>query len=106
MWYVKTRMAIEGFIQRPGRPAGSLRRPLTGYSSFAPLGPAGRDWPVPNPHLALAQALADRVGKILASNPKKLILVRGDKAVDYERVVGLMAALQRAGAPSVGLVTE
>ena len=50
--------------------------------------------------------LADRVGKILRTNPKKLVLVRGDKAVDYERVVGLMAALQGAGAPSVGLVTE
>ncbi|WP_207061936.1 protein TolR [Motiliproteus sp. SC1-56] len=50
--------------------------------------------------------LADRVGKILRTNPKKLVLVRGDKAVDYQRVVGLMAALQGAGAPSVGLVTE
>ncbi len=54
-------------------------------------------------------ALADvesRVGKILATNPKKMILVKGDKSVNYQRVVELMAALQRSGAPGVGLVTE
>ncbi|WP_421864089.1 protein TolR [Motiliproteus sp.] len=48
----------------------------------------------------------ERVGKILASNPAKMILVRGDKKVSYEKVVELMAALQAAGAPGVGLVTE
>ncbi len=48
----------------------------------------------------------DRVSKILSSNPKKRILVRGDRKVSYEKVVELMAALQGAGAPSVGLVTE
>lgn len=52
------------------------------------------------------QVAVDRVGKILASNPKKLILVRGDRKVSYEKVVELMAALQGVGAPSVGLVTE
>ncbi len=48
----------------------------------------------------------DRVSKVLATNPKKLLLVRGDKGVDYEAVVMLMTLLQQAGAPSVGLVTE
>jgi biopolymer transport protein TolR len=47
-----------------------------------------------------------RVEKILNTNPTKMILVKGDKAVDYEKVVVLMAALQRSGAPGVGLVTE
>ncbi len=54
-------------------------------------------------------ALADvenRVEKILNTNPQKMILVKGDKAVDYEKVVELMAALQRSGAAGVGLVTE
>tara|TARA_R110001583_G_scaffold49076_5_gene153696 strand:+ start:3177 stop:3593 length:417 start_codon:yes stop_codon:yes gene_type:complete len=55
--------------------------------------------------LALTVAV-DRVGKILSSNPKKMILVRGDRKVSYEKVVELMAALQGVGAPSVGLVTE
>ncbi len=48
----------------------------------------------------------ERVGKILSSNPKKMLLVRGDRKVPYGVVVELMAALQGAGAPSVGLVTE
>ncbi|WP_261841244.1 protein TolR [Aliamphritea ceti] len=48
----------------------------------------------------------ERISKVLATNPKKLLLVRGDKGVDYEAVVMLMTLLQQAGAPSVGLVTE
>ena len=44
--------------------------------------------------------------KVLASNPRKMLLVRGDKGVDYNSVVQLMVVLQGAGAPSVGLVTE
>lgn len=52
------------------------------------------------------EVVQERVGKILNSNPQKLLLVRGDKGVDYESVVVLMTLLQQAGAPSVGLVTE
>jgi len=48
----------------------------------------------------------ERISKILSTNPKKLLLVRGDKGVDYEKVVQLMTLLQKAGAGSVGLVTE
>lgn len=48
----------------------------------------------------------ERISKVLATNPKKLLLVRGDKGVDYEKVVQLMTLLQQAGAGSVGLVTE
>lgn len=50
--------------------------------------------------------VAERVRKVLASNPRKMLLVRGDKGVDYNSVVQLMVVLQGAGAPSVGLVTE
>jgi biopolymer transport protein TolR len=39
-------------------------------------------------------------------NPNKPVLVWGDRAVAYGEVVTLMTALQEAGAPSVGLVTE
>ncbi|MEH6579101.1 MAG: protein TolR [Amphritea sp.] len=53
-----------------------------------------------------AEVVYERVSKVLNSNPKKLVLVRGDKGVDYETVVRLMTLLQEAGAPSVGLVTE
>ncbi|GGK61125.1 protein TolR [Amphritea balenae] len=53
-----------------------------------------------------ADEIETRISKILNNNPKKLLLVRGDKGVDYESVVQLMTLLQRAGADSVGLVTE
>jgi len=52
------------------------------------------------------EVVYERISKILAANPKKLLLVRGDKGVDYETVVKLMSLLQQAGAGSVGLVTE
>lgn len=48
----------------------------------------------------------DRVAKILRQQPETPILVWGDKEVGYGAVVNLMSELQRAGASSVGLVTE
>ncbi|SEQ40457.1 Cell division and transport-associated protein TolR [Amphritea atlantica] len=48
----------------------------------------------------------ERVSKVLSNNPKKLLLVRGDKGVDYDHVIQLMTLLQQAGAETVGLVTE
>lgn len=53
-----------------------------------------------------ASVVSERVRKILAQNPSKMLLVRGDKNVDYDTVVQLMVLLQEAGATSVGLVTE
>lgn len=47
-----------------------------------------------------------RIAKVLRSNPKKLILVRGDKNVTYQQIISLMTLIKFAGAPSVGLVTE
>ena len=55
--------------------------------------------------IALAE-LKVRVRKVLAQNPKLSVLVRGDKSVSYGDVIGLMVALQSAGVPNVGLVTE
>ncbi|MDG0968436.1 MAG: protein TolR [Porticoccaceae bacterium] len=48
----------------------------------------------------------DRVEKLLRQQPETPILVWGDSGVDYGAVVNLMTELQRAGALSVGLVTE
>ncbi len=48
----------------------------------------------------------DKVGKIMRRKPETTVLVWGDKSVPYGEVVALMTALQSAGAPSVGLVTE
>ena len=46
------------------------------------------------------------VSKVLNEKPETPIMVWGDQAVPYGQVVQLMSALQTAGAPSVGLVTE
>ncbi|TXS96804.1 protein TolR [Parahaliea maris] len=55
--------------------------------------------------LSLA-TVRERVSTVMRRTPEKPVLVWGDKAVAYGTVVTLMAALQEAGAPSVGLVTE
>ena len=55
--------------------------------------------------LSLA-SIKQRVSVIMRRSPEKPVLVWGDRAVAYGEVVTLMAALQEAGAPSVGLVTE
>jgi biopolymer transport protein TolR len=46
------------------------------------------------------------VTKVLKQQPTTDVLVRGDELVPYGKVVQLMAALQSAGAETVGLVTE
>ncbi len=55
--------------------------------------------------LSLA-TVRDRVGVVMRRNPDKPVMVWGDRNVPYGEVVVLMTALQEAGAPSVGLVTE
>ena len=55
--------------------------------------------------LSLA-TIESRVAAVMRRNPKKPVMVWGDRAVPYGEVVLLMSALQGAGAPSVGLVTE
>ena len=50
--------------------------------------------------------LAARVSALLRHRPGLAVVVRGDKYVPYGDVVTLMTILQRAGAPSVGLMTE
>ena len=49
--------------------------------------------------------LATLVAKILQREPEKPVVVKGDGAVAYSEVVQLMVLLQKAGAPSVGLMT-
>ena len=52
------------------------------------------------------QTLADRVGALRKYQPGIPVFVKGDKDVNYGRVVELMAVLQAAGVEGVGLVTE
>jgi biopolymer transport protein TolR len=49
--------------------------------------------------------LQQRVEIVLRRQPQTPVMVRGDTAVDYGRVVELMVLLQQAGAPNVGIMT-
>ncbi len=46
------------------------------------------------------------VRQVLENRPGTAVLVRGDQAVPYGRVVELMVRLQQSGVTNVGLVTE
>jgi len=52
------------------------------------------------------QVLAARVGALIRYQPDLPVLVKGDRNVSYGRVVSVMALLQGAGVPGVGLMTE
>ncbi|OOZ40151.1 protein TolR [Solemya pervernicosa gill symbiont] len=52
------------------------------------------------------EILKAQVAKVLKLQPKTPVMVRGDNSVDYGRVVEVMALLQEAGAPSVGLMAD
>lgn len=57
-----------------------------------------------------AHAILSRVSLELQQakqkNQEQQVLVKGDKNVEYGKVVEAMVLLQQAGAPSVGLITE
>lgn len=52
------------------------------------------------------QMLVTKVAAVLRHRPKTPIMVRGDTNVEYGKVVVAMVLLQKAGAPSVGLITK
>lgn len=52
------------------------------------------------------ERLVTLASAVVRRNPERKVLVRGDEAVDYQQVVRLMALLQRAGVPRVGLIAE
>lgn len=51
-------------------------------------------------------ALLRQLGQVLNKQPGKPVYVKGDRHVAYGKVVELMALIQGAGVPSVGLMTE
>ncbi len=53
-----------------------------------------------------AQTLVARAGALLRLRPGIPVVVRGDKNVPYGTVLHVMVLLQKAGAPSVGLITD
>ena len=54
----------------------------------------------------LAQALTLKVIAVLRYKPDTAVLIRGDRSVNYGKVVTVMAALKNAGVPNVGLLTK
>lgn len=53
-----------------------------------------------------ARTLITTVTAVRRRRPDVPVLVRGDKNVDYGRVIEVMARLKQAGVPQVGLMTE
>ena len=53
-----------------------------------------------------AVTLVTRVSAVMRHRPGVQVLVRGDENVPYGDVVYVMTLLQKAGAPSVGLITK
>nr|WP_198678645.1 protein TolR [Idiomarina seosinensis] len=53
-----------------------------------------------------AQEVATLVAAQLQVEPDTPVMVNGDGAVSYNHIVQLMALLQKAGVPSVGLMTD
>ena len=51
-------------------------------------------------------SLSDQAGKILRARPDVPVYVKADKKLEYGRVVAVMTVLQKAGAESVGLITD
>ena len=51
-------------------------------------------------------SLEDEVSRIVGARPNVPVFVRADHTLDYGMVVSVMTVLQKAGAESVGLITD
>ena len=51
-------------------------------------------------------SLEDEVSRIVGARPNVPVFVRADHTLDYGTVVSVMTVLQKAGAESVGLITD
>ena len=52
------------------------------------------------------ETMVTLVAAVLQHQPGTPVMIRGDGRVEYEKVVVVMILLQKAGAPSVGLITD
>lgn len=52
------------------------------------------------------KVITQQVQNEIKDNPKRKVLVKGDKNIDYGSVIQAMILLQKAGADQVGLMTE
>jgi len=53
-----------------------------------------------------ASELKAQIIQIVQNDPLRKIVVKGDKNVDYGKVVAMMVLLQQSGVPNVGLLTQ
>lgn len=53
-----------------------------------------------------SETLVMRVAALLKYKPKTPIMLKGDKNVDYGRIMQAMVLIQTGGAPTVGLIAE
>ena len=51
-------------------------------------------------------SLEEQAGKILRARDDVPVYIKADHSLDYGQVVGVMTVLQKAGAKSVGLITD
>ena len=51
-------------------------------------------------------SLEDEVSRIVGARPNVPVYIRADHTLDYGMVVSVMTVLQKAGAESVGLITD
>ena len=51
-------------------------------------------------------SLEEQAGKILRARAQAPVYIKADHSLDYGNVVGVMTVLQKAGAKSVGLITD
>lgn len=51
-------------------------------------------------------SLEDQAGKLLRARTDLPVYIKADHTLDYGQVVGVMTILQKAGAESVGLITD
>lgn len=52
------------------------------------------------------EEVATRVAAIILLEPERPVVVKADRHIPYEKVIQLMVSLQKAGVPSVGLMTD
>ncbi|HCD26254.1 MAG TPA: protein TolR [Gammaproteobacteria bacterium] len=51
-------------------------------------------------------SLSEQAGKVLRARPDVPVYIKADTSLNYGAVIRVMTALQKAGAPSVGLITD
>jgi len=53
-----------------------------------------------------SEMLVTRIAALLKYKPKTPIMLKGDKNIDYGRIMEAMVLIQAGGAPNVGLIAE